>query len=189
MADVLLSTVDLDVFGGPTTVDVSVDFGQTGQRGSRIWSGSLTPELALVGQDIQLYDYYINTNTGQVYSYILEVGSPQWVPFFSLTLPQYSAIIPVEFVGGVTQIDLPLALVFSNFSGFSASDFVIRYNISHTNPTSSTFGSSIYVDSGTGAEYLRIQMSAVEFASGTWSGLASTIALHVFITYIGSGGQ
>ena len=34
MADVVLSTVDLDVFGGPTSLDVSVDFGQTGSRGN-----------------------------------------------------------------------------------------------------------------------------------------------------------
>ena len=62
MADILLDTVDLTVFGGPTTVDVSVDFGAEGVRGSKIWSGPGAPEVYLVGQSIQINDLYINTN-------------------------------------------------------------------------------------------------------------------------------
>lgn len=89
MADVVLSNVDLDVFGGPSTVDVSVDFGQTGSRGSKFWVGDGAPEGALAEQDILIGDVYINTLSsdayyGWLYQYIETPGSPQWEKQYQL---------------------------------------------------------------------------------------------------------
>ena len=38
MVDIVLATDDLAVLGGPETVNVEVDFGPTGDRGSQIFS-------------------------------------------------------------------------------------------------------------------------------------------------------
>ena len=83
MADIVLGNVNLDVFGGPTSLGVSVDFGQTGTRGSKMWFGAGDPSLTLSGQEILVNDTYINTSTsdtyyGWMYQYIETPGNPTW---------------------------------------------------------------------------------------------------------------
>ena len=182
MADVVLSTVDLDVFGGPTSLDVSVDFGQTGSRGSRIWSGPGDPDTLLVGQDVQLYDLFINTNTEEdyyswLYQYVEEVGNPAWITVLKLDPSQYSTIASTTFTTGSATINVPIANLTTD-AGTTVSDFIIRYNISNTNPVATSFTASIV---GTD---LRIVISAVEFASSVWSALTGSKNVHLFISYV-----
>jgi hypothetical protein len=196
MAEVLLSTVDLDVFGGPTSIDVSIDFGATGARGSRIWSGTLAPEQQLVGQEVQLFDYYINTTTAQVFQYVLEIGNPVWVPFFSLTLPQLSTITTTEFTGGVGQLALPTALI--NQYGINAQvtteNVVVRYNIEAINPMApspiaSSFIPIVQVNPLDQQEYFIVTISGVQLdlSTGMWGPLSGNYKVHWFITFTGGG--
>jgi hypothetical protein len=83
MADIILSGTSLDVFGGPASVGVSVDYGQTGSRGSKMWVGAGDPTLTLSGQEILINDTYINTSSsdpyyGWMYQYIETPGNPTW---------------------------------------------------------------------------------------------------------------
>jgi hypothetical protein len=83
MADIILSGTSLDVFGGPASVGVSVDYGQTGSRGSKMWVGAGDPALTLSGQEILINDTYINTSSsdpyyGWMYQYIETPGNPTW---------------------------------------------------------------------------------------------------------------
>lgn len=183
MADVILSTVDLDVFGGPASIDVSVDFGQTGDRGSRIWAGPGSPEIYLVGQDIKLYDWYINTVSGIMYQYILQVGSPTWVATVNIVLPQISIISTTTFTTGATTINIPLSSITSD-SGVTANELVVRYNIANgANPVASSFSYSI---TGTyPSEIVAVTINAAQYSGGTWSNLTGSKDVHMLISYIG----
>lgn len=182
MADVILSTVDLDVFGGPSSVDVSVDFGQTGTRGSRAWAGAGDPEIYLAAQDVKLYDLYVNTDTTStfyswLYQYVEEVGNPTWIPLLKLNPSQYSTISSTTFTAGSTTISIPISALTED-SGTNVSDFIIRYNIANSNPVATAFTSSIL---GTD---LRIVIKAAEFSSSTWSDLSGNKNVHLFISYL-----
>lgn len=183
MADVVLSTVDLDVFGGPTSLDVSVDFGQTGVRGSKIYSGPGDPDVFLVGQDIKLYDLYINTNTGEdlyswMYQYQIQVGNPAWVPILQLNPSQHSVIATASFSTGTATINIPFADLTSVVSP-SASDFIIRYNIAGSDPVASSFTYSIV-----GTNIVLI-IEAVKYSGSSWSDLTGSQDVHLFISYKG----
>jgi len=182
MADVVLSTVNLDVFGGPTSLDVSVDFGQTGTRGGRIWGGTGSPETELAGQDILLYDWYLNTVSGLMFQYIPQAGSPNWTVAMDITLPQYSAIATSNFSAGSTigqaVITIPKTSI-TNDAVVTADDFVIRYNIENTNPIASNF---TYVISGAN---IVITIEAIEYVTGSWTDLAGSKDVHLFISYTG----
>lgn len=183
MADVILSTVNLDVFGGPTSVDVSVDFGQTGQRGSRIWVGAGDPAGILASQPIQLFDLFINTNTvdpfyGWLYQYILEIGAPTWVRVLRLNPSQYSAQVPATFATGSSTIQVPISLLTSD-AGPTADKFTIRYNIEDTAPIATAF--TYTVD----ATNINITVRAASWNGSTWSNLNSvTKDVHLFISYL-----
>jgi hypothetical protein len=182
MADIVLSTVNLDVFGGPTSLDVSVDFGQTGTRGGRIWGGTDTPEVELAGQDILLYDWYLNTISGLMFQYVPQAGSPNWTVAMDITLPQYSAIATSNFSAGSTigqaVITIP-KISLTNDAVVTADDFVIRYNIENTNPIASNF---TYVISGSN---IVITIEAIEYSGGSWVDLAGSKDVHLFISYTG----
>jgi hypothetical protein len=53
-------TDDVLVLGGPDTVNVEVDFGDKGDRGSLIFVGNGNPDSVDIGQDPRVFDLYIN---------------------------------------------------------------------------------------------------------------------------------
>jgi len=183
MADVILSTVNLDVFGGPTSVDVSVDFGQTGQRGSRIWAGAGDPAAILSSQSVQLYDLFINTNTvdpfyGWMYQYILEIGSPVWVRLLRLNPSQYSAQVSAAFTTGEATITVPITLLTSD-AGTTADKYTIRYNIENTSPVATAFTYTVDEDN------INITLRAASWNGTAWSNLNGVSRdVHLFISYL-----
>jgi hypothetical protein len=185
MADVVLSTVNLDVFGGPTSLDVSVDFGQTGQRGSRIWAGAGDPFSVLASQPVQLFDLFINTNTidpfyGWLYQYVLEVGTPAWVRILRLNPSQYSTQISTAFTTGSGTVTVPISLLTSDASP-TADKFTIRYNIEDTVPVATAF--TYTVDENN----INITVKAASWNGTTWSNLNGVSKdVHLFISYLSS---
>jgi hypothetical protein len=176
MADVVLSTVNLDVFGGPTSLEVSTDFGQPGDRGSRIWAGVGNPVGALAGEDTQLYDLYINTNTadqfyGWMYQLVPEVGNPQWVRILKLNPSQYSTIQTASFTDGADTTVI-------------TTQFTIRYSIESADevPIASSFTYSLPTVSG--IRYLRINLKAIKYESSAWADLSGNQKIHLFVSYL-----
>lgn len=186
MAD-SIDNIDLTVYGGPAEIDLSVDFGTQGVRGSRSWVGSGDPATVLAGQDVALYDLYVNTNTSQtyyswLYQYIETPGNPTWVPVLKLNPAQYSTIATTTFTTGSTTISIPV-INLTAVNGVSINDFIIRYKIKNTNPVSDAFTASI---TGTYPnQNLAIVVNGVSYNGSTWSQLTGSQDVHLFISYIG----
>ena len=95
MVDILLTTDDLSVLGGPEIVNVEVDFGPSGDRGSQIFSNTGKPVigsngLTVLAPDCQLFDLYINIlATDDEYQYVYQLqnvlGTNTWVILFKLS--------------------------------------------------------------------------------------------------------
>lgn len=178
--DVVLSNDTLDIFSAaPATIDVDVDFGATGQRGSKWWAGTLPPATALAGQDVALSDIYLNTVSGVLFQYLLATGSPTWQEIGSITLPQYSQITATTFTAGATTINIPLTSITTATSPV-VGDFVVRYQISNsTSPVASSFTTAIV------STNLALTINAAQYSGGTWSNLTGSKDVHLFISYKG----
>lgn len=178
--DVVLDSSTLDIFAAaPATLDVNVNYGQTGERGSLWWTGTTSPATALAAQDINLNDIYLNTNTGILFQYLLSIGTATWQEIGSITLPQYTAISSTSFTAGSTTISVPLSSLTSDLSP-TASQFVVRYNISNsTTPVASSFTTAIV------STNLNITITAIGYSGGTWSNLTGSKDVHLFISYTG----
>jgi hypothetical protein len=188
MVDYVLETIDLDVFGGPTSLDVSTDFGRPGQRGTRVWVGNGAPELTLTTQDIALYDLYINTNTvseyySWLYQYVPEVGNPTWRRTLKLNPQQNSKISVVSFDSGEGTLDIPLSTITEDTT-VTASQFIIRFNLENNagNPVANSFTYSIQTILG--VKYLRIVINGAEWNGTIWTNLAGSHKVHTFISYL-----
>jgi hypothetical protein len=107
MVDILLSSEELAVFGGPASIDLDVDFGPAGTRGSLILTGNgkpTDPDVDLPN-DIQPFDLYINLNPFDFeYLFLYQYGSINGVLTWSrvLRLIPNTAIanLPVIFYNG-----------------------------------------------------------------------------------------
>jgi len=178
MAEVVLSTVDLDVFGGPSTVNLSLDVGATGDRGSRIWAGPGGYETDLVGQDVKLYDVYINTTTGYMYQYVLQLGSPAWV-FLKVLVGaenEFNNRVATTYDSNGYSVILYAPIV----SGATVADYVVNYNIRNsTEPIAASHDLAII--SGT----LYILIRASKLSGGTWSNLTGNYYTDLRVMYTG----
>ena len=186
MPDVLLSNDDVTVLGPPNTVEVLVDIGPTGTRGSQVFVGVGDPNLVEIGQTPLLNDLYINTSPGAdygyLYQYVSEPGGNTWIEILELNPTIYSQLHTTTYVDGVAQIVIPISnIVTVTGSPLVSSNFVVQYSIAHTNPVASSISVPALVSPGTN---LVINLAAVEYTGSVWQNLDEEVTTHLFISII-----
>lgn len=183
MTTVLVSNDDLTVLGSPEVVELLVDIGPTGTRGSKIFVGIGNPNSpgVLAGQSILLNDLYINTSPGvdygYLYQYISQPGGNTWVQTLKISPTIFPYIHQTTFISGSAQIVIPISSITTQ-SSLTAEKFNIQYNISNANPVSSSI--SLVEKVGTD---LVITIKAIEYDSG-WSDLNGTVTTYIFISIV-----
>ena len=187
--DVLLNTDDIVVFGPPDVVEVLVDIGPTGTRGSQVFVGVGDPNIIEIGQTPNLNDLYINTSPGAdygyMYQYVSEPGGDTWIQILKLNPTIYSQNHLTTFTSGSASIVIPIAdIVTVTGTPLTAENFNVQYSIAHDNPIAS--GMAVPTLSGTD---LTINFTAVEYSSSTWSDFSGEVVTHLFITIVAGIGS
>jgi len=183
MPTVLVSNDDLTVLGSPEIVELLVDIGPTGTRGSKVFAGIGNPNDpgVLIGQTVLLNDLYINTapgtDYGYLYQYISQPGGSSWIQILKLNPTIFPYIHQTTFTSGSAQIIIPISSITTQTS-LTAENFNIQYNISNTKPVSSAI--NLVEISGTD---LIIHMKAIEYES-SWSNLSGIVTTYIFISIV-----
>jgi hypothetical protein len=191
MVDVLLNTEDVVVLGPPDSIDVLVDIGPQGTRGSKIIVGSgdpntLTSNGVLLGTTLILNDIYINTapgtDYGYMYQYVSQPGGNVWTEVLYIKPSIYSAVETVSFSSGTGSITIPISnIVTVTGSPLTASNFNVQYQIENANPVSSSMQIPALVSPGTN---LVINFNAIQYSGGSWSNLSGSKTVHLFISIV-----
>lgn len=112
----VLQTDSITVFGPPESIEVALDIGPNGQRGSLIYSGSGDPNLnggAFVNEAPQISDLYLRTDSGGdygvVYQYNAVPGGNEWQSVLKFQPLLYSTIKNLTFVGGSASVTIPIS--------------------------------------------------------------------------------
>lgn len=193
MPEVLLSNDDLTVFGPPSVVEVLVDIGPKGQRGSQFYVGIGNPNAQTVsgvlgGQTLYLNDLYINTSpggeNGYIYQYVAQPSGNVWVEVLNIFPAFYSVNYDVTFDAGDAEVVIPIAdIAVITGTQPTAENFSVQYSIAHDVPVSS----SMQIPPLAGAEEdLVINFKAAEYSGSTWSALDETVTIHLNITFVES---
>ena len=198
MAEVILSSEELTVLGGPAEISVDLDFGPQGDRGSLILYGLGKPTNVVLTETPQVYDVYINLLTSDdeymfMYQYISAPGGNTWTKLFKLTPNMYSGNSQRLFENGETQINLPLAAIIPQdqeggegeigIGNVRSENFNVQFNVLNTNPmvTSMSIGDlSIYG----GLQSLPIYIKAHELVDSEMVPLEGLKTVHLFITVV-----
>lgn len=191
MTEVVVSNDDITVLGPPDVLELLVDIGATGERGSIFFVGSgdpnsLTSNGKIFEKSINLYDMYINAspgvNYGYLYQYKNEAGGNAWYQVLRVNPTLYSKKYSVTFSTGSGSIVVPISNI-ATVSGtpLTASNFNIQYSIQNTAPVAS----SVQIPELTGSgDNLVINLKAAKYQSGTWSDLSGEVVVNLFISIV-----
>ena len=191
MPDVLLDNDDITVLGPPEVVELLVDIGPTGTRGSQTFVGIGDPNTIEIGQTPLLNDLYINTSPGAdygyLYQYVSQPGGNTWIEVLELNPTIYSVNHTTTYTNGVAQIVIPISNITSATS-LTASNFSVQFSIVNDNPVAASM--SIPALAG-GNTNLVINFKAVEHRTdvdsgpyGDWAVLEGEVTTHLFITIL-----
>ena len=191
MADVLLSTDDLLVIGGPTSIDLQLDYGSKGTRGSQIFLSNGNPNTEGNILDTPLInDLAINTSAADteeylyLYQYKYVDAVLAWHPYLKLLPNQFNANYSVVFTAGVgtVTVEIPSIALPTTGAAYSASNFNIQATVSNSSPT------AVSVEIGTvtpGDVYtLPITLRAAQYSSSTWSSVNATKLVYLAISVV-----
>ena len=196
MTDALVSAIDLTVFGGPTSIDVDVDFGTQGERGSRIYGVIEDPRIVDTPKpvDTQVFDVAINvtpgTDTYLTFFQKTGSGNEDWIAMTELFPNIYSAKEEVTFVGGTATFDIILNRVFTIQDGnYNVGRFAIQYTIENVEPGQPRFAvsssMSLAVNASGGNQVLTMTINAIEYSptgnngQPIWLNVVGDRTLHV----------
>lgn len=195
MTDAVVSTEEITVLGGPDTVNVQVDIGATGQRGSQIYVNLGQPGAhpSTLAPNSKVMDLYINNlSTDDEYQYVYQLqnvlGTLTWVRLFKLVSNNYSKVYIADFADGRWNKSIPIADVIpSDFVGsVTAENFNIQYSIlnQNLNPIASSFVIN-EISTDNGILVLPISISAIELVNGTsWQDIDDPKTVHLLITVV-----
>ena len=176
MAEVILASDDLTILGGPASLNIDVDFGPPGQRGSLIYASNGVPSDANSGipSDVLPYDLAINISASSnryltVYQYYSADGATGWNELTRLS-PNVGAVnLEVYFANGVSQqipgtdgIAIPVSSI-TQSTELTPANFNIQYSIESITPILSSFLVSPTFFTIDNIVYLGFQINAVEF--------------------------
>lgn len=190
MPDILLSNDDLTVLGSPEIVELLVDIGPQGNRGSQILVGIGDPNdpATIIGQSIELNDLYLNIAPGIDYSYLYQYksqpGGTTWVKVIKVNPVLYSKLNTVNFETGDGALEILISnITTESIASLSANNFNVQYQIAHTNPVVCTMS----IPPLTGDEdTLVINLKAIEFNGTSWVDLEGDYTIHTFISVMPS---
>lgn len=184
-----VNTDDLAIIAPPDIIEVAVDIGPTGQRGSKVFVGSGEPgpqtsNGTIFGQDLYLNDLYINVSPGTDYSYMYQYisvpGANQWESILKINPALHARLdTTVDFTSGTSStITVPISsIVTVTGAPLVASDFNVQHNIKYSDLVSSSI-SDIQVSGSN----LAITLKAMKY-SGSWQALTATdVSVHLFIS-------
>lgn len=195
MTNIFVSSDDVKVIGGTANVNVEVDFGPQGDRGNLFLVGYGNPNTVSHSVTLQLLDLYINVQATDedylvMYQYQNVSGVNTWVQTSKLMTDKFSVIRQISFTDGeatdpvefkVSNI-VPMSLI----SNLTEQNFNIQCTFSHpSNPIAHSISvNPITIQAGTGDVIIPVNIHAVEFSGGNWTGLNETAYVHFLITVV-----
>lgn len=156
MVDVVLSSDNLTVLGGPERIDVDLNIGAAGTRGSIFFTGLENPNT-LTDQNFttrpELFDLYIvvdpsSSNYLQVFQYVNRDGQLVWEASFRIgqNITAFNKV--VEFASGEALVEIDVAdlgldnVTFESFNN-SFAFFNVQATMSNVNVQEAPDGASL----------------------------------------------
>ena len=111
--DVVVDNAELSVLGPPSQIDLAVDIGQQGVRGTKVFAGSGDPNTLVVPFVTNPLDadLYINVAGGGSYGWLYQYDGSTWNSLLRMQPPVYSATYALTASVGAGTFSIPLSSI------------------------------------------------------------------------------
>lgn len=194
MTEVLVSSENITVLGGPTQLEVNVDFGPRGQRGSQFFVGfgnpnDLTDPDNIAGIEVLEKDVFINNSrSSEEFSFLYQYTNGQWETIANILPIVYAENVSRTFSSGECEILLNVNNVINinTTQNITAENFNVQYNILNSDILASSVSIGELTTSGTDT-VLPITVKAAKFDGFNWYSLDSVDGakiIHLLVTIV-----
>jgi hypothetical protein len=176
MTEVLVASEDLTVLGGPTQLEVNVDFGPPGKRGSLFFVGfgnpndSLSDPDNIAGIEVLEKDVFINVSrSDSEFAFLYQYTNGQWEIAANILPTLFSQNVSRTFVNGECTVLLNVNNIvnINTVQNLSASNFNVQYNILNSDILGSSMTIGELATSGSDT-VLPITIKAAKFDGFNW---------------------
>ena len=189
--DVVIDTEDLLVLGPVDNVELQVDIGPTGKRGSKYFVGSgdpNTPGVIPGTEEIQIGDFFINSSTASTdygWLYVRQAGQNNvvsWVKAVQLQPAMYANNFNTTFSNGLGTISIPLIDVVSQGASTNTNKYVVQLTAINAEPVLVTLQQKRIPSPNFDTLFLDVR--AIRFSLGEWIPVSADINIGVTISVI-----
>lgn len=186
--EVLLDTPEISVIGPPATVELQLDIGSRGIRGSQIYSGFDDPNDEAPDASLLPNDLYIRESQGQTEGYIYQylsdgVGGFQWEKIGNLKPTIFSHIASLSASpanlsasAGVYTYEVSVAEAFAEYPALSILPENLTVQVSAELDGSPVMTSIKTISVNTSSNTIGLDFYAMQYESGSWSASADSSA-------------
>lgn len=125
MPEVVVLDPELSVYGPVEEIDVLVNIGQTGIRGSKQFVGAGLPSSSTIPETPLANDLYLDVSTSQLYQYI----DSSWIIVGKFAPTTYHVVEGATFASGSATFTYDIVEMFGLTEIASGFDFVIHHSI------------------------------------------------------------
>lgn len=187
----VVSSESITVFGPPEIIEIGLDVGATGQRGSLIYSGFGDPSIntgVFINEPPIIGDIYIRTDSGAdygvVYQYNFTPSGNEWQSILKITPTIYSNIEEVEFVSGSASILIPLNNIYPDPPSFLAPEnFSIHLTSEYSEASAISIVSKQITTGISKSLVINLKGTRQDIENGT-TALNDTINLNILISIV-----
>ena len=185
----VVQTDSITVFGPPAAIDVALDIGPSGQRGSLIYSGSGDPNIntgAFVNESPIVSDLYVRTDAGGdygvVYQYNTVPGGNEWQSVLKFQPILFSKIETLNFASGSASVSIPLSEIYQDApASLLATNFSIQLTPQHSEAIAHSISAKALSASGTRALLFTVKAKQI---AGSTTDLSGNIVFNISITIV-----
>jgi hypothetical protein len=186
----IVSTDSITVFGPPEVIELGLDVGAQGQRGSLIYTGAGDPNIntgVFVNEPALVGDLYLRTDFGSdygiVYQYNVTPTGNEWGSVLKFQPVTYSVIESLTFASGSVVVSIPVNDIYNDApETLTASNFSIQLTPEHSKPVLFAIDNKGLVTTSTRS--LVFTILAAEQDSGGVADLVGTIDFNITINVL-----
>lgn len=186
----VISNDDLTVLGPPTSIDLQLDIGPAGTRGSIFYSGSGDPNVntsQFTSNPPNLNDIYIRTdlgaNYGTVYKYTSLPAGSQWQSILKFQPINYNDIRNITFTSGSATTTVILDDFYVNAPANLSTDQIAVQLTPENNVPLVLSVSGKTLTSGTTRTFI-VSMTGAEYSSGSWANMSGSANIALNLTLL-----
>jgi hypothetical protein len=181
--DIILNSPELSILGPPDSVNLQLDIGPRGVRGSQIFTGVGEPASNPTITDAIANDVYIRTDpsgSGYVYQYLAGVtGALNWVVVLQLNQLVYNARESIAFNEGTGTLVIPIYYIVGNFTqDIVLSDLVTVFSPEYDKPTAISLVSKLKINSDADIE-LEFIGKEYDLSLDSWVDIDNALVMNI----------